>query len=57
MSVIEVIESVCGDICDNYCKKPQEWAAKHDLEDLKYDEDYLKFLDEVCNHCPLEQLR
>lgn len=57
MTATELIEKACEDICDNYCKKPAEWAEAHGLNKIHENEDFDAFVTEVCNDCPLNLLR
>lgn len=57
ITVTELIEKICDDICDNYCKKPEEWAKAHNMEKIKNDPEYETFMNEVCESCPLNLLR
>lgn len=41
-----MIENVCEEICNFYCKYPEQYGAD-EHEDL---------LEEKCNSCPLERL-
>lgn len=43
-SVAQIIGEVTSDICDNYCKMPEQY------------EDHDEMLDAVCNDCPLNKL-
>lgn len=43
-TVFEIIEEVKTDICDNYCKYPEQYK------------DYDDMLDEQCDKCPLGRL-
>lgn len=47
-NVIEIIESICEDICDNRCKYPSMYGEEDD--DLK------KLFEEHCNECLLNKL-
>lgn len=44
-------------ICDEYCKKPEEYKKEH-LEDFEKYPDYAQesFWKEVCAQCPLNNL-
>ena len=45
-SVTQVIESVCDEICNHYCKYPDIWDAEKDGE----------LIDTKCIDCPLNRL-
>lgn len=48
-SVIQIIENVCEDICNNYCKYPDQWNPEdHAGQDLTESE--------ICEKCPLNRL-
>ena len=50
-NVREIIEEVCGDICQHYCKWP-EWATQEGKpEDWLTDDP-----ESPCQHCPLDRL-
>lgn len=46
-SVTQIIEEVCQDICDNYCKHPT----------LHTPDEWENVMDEVCENCPLNKLQ
>ena len=48
MSITEQIESVKADICNHYCKYPNEWDEKKEGIEL-CDSD-------ICENCPLNRL-
>lgn len=50
-SVTQVIESVCGEICDHYCKYPDMPIPEGK------DEDWLMEDDGPCVNCPLNRLQ
>lgn len=54
MSIAQQIEEAAAQICDKYCKMPEQWANEHGHsdEDIIFD----KFLDEICSNCPLYKL-
>ena len=43
--VSEIIEDVKAEICDNYCKYPEQWVDKEG-----------EMMDEICKNCPLGKL-
>jgi len=47
-TVTHLIESVCSEICDNYCKFPELYGSD--------DEAFDKLMQEHCNDCPLNRL-
>lgn len=47
-SVTRIIESVCEDICNNYCKYPNQWNKEKEGCELSESE--------VCANCPLNKL-
>ena len=44
--VVSVIENVCEEICNHYCKWPEQYGA----------DEYEDLLEEKCNFCPLDRL-
>lgn len=48
-TVQQMIDEVCGEICDRYCK----WPSVYENENA--DED--KLCEEQCERCPLMRLR
>ena len=49
-TAIDLIECVCDEMCNDYCKWPDEWDPdEHDGVDLC--DSY------VCDNCPLNKLR
>ena len=46
MSIQEIIEEVKEDICNNYCKYPEQWK----------EEDGELCESEICANCPLNRL-
>lgn len=50
----EIMEEVCSDVCDNYCKYPIIYKPTH-IETV--DDDYMqRMFQERCKHCPLKRL-
>ena len=45
-SVAEIIEEVCCEICDKYCKYPSMYT----------EEEWQDAMDEICTNCPLQKL-
>lgn len=45
-NVTDIISKVTSDICDNYCKFPEQYTF----------EEFEKMLCERCNECPLDHL-
>ena len=45
-SVVNVIEEVMNEVCDKYCKFPEQYT----------DEDEEKLYEKHCNNCPLNKL-
>ena len=54
-TVRETIEKVANEICDHYCKMPEEFNKTHEGN---YDDDnnLEVFYEEYCSKCPLNQL-
>ena len=50
-TITEQIEDICGEICDNYCKYPNEPIPDGKTEDWLFTDD-----DSPCNKCPLARL-
>ena len=51
-TITEIIEDVCADICDHYCKYPDECTEKAGGDgDLAYG-----MLEKICDKCPLTKL-
>lgn len=48
LDVVSIIDRVCEDICNNYCKYTEQAYASLDGEAEE---------PEACTHCPLEMLR
>ena len=48
MSITEQIEEISNDICNNYCKYPEQWDAEAEGCEL-VDSD-------ICANCPLNRL-
>lgn len=48
-SVTQIIEDVCNDICDHYCKYPEMYGIEDLYQDMLYEEH--------CNGCALNRLR
>ena len=49
ISVTKIIHEVIDEMCDKYCKYPNEWdPEKHDGQEL--------FDSEICQNCPLNRL-
>lgn len=49
ISVRGIIDGVIDEMCDKYCKYPNEWDPKeHDGQEL--------FDSEICQNCPLNRL-
>ena len=48
-TVFGILEDVANEMCDKYCKYPDEYAKQ-------YGEDDERMCDEVCNKCPLNKL-
>lgn len=42
------IESVCAEICNDYCRYPREWDAEK--------EGYELWQSDICDNCPLNRL-
>ena len=48
-NVIEIINEVCAELCDKYCKWPQKWdAEKEGMELCESD---------ICGNCPMMRLQ
>ena len=48
-TIPQIIEEVCAEICDKYCKYPAEWdPEEHEGMEL--------FESEICANCPLMRL-
>lgn len=49
ISAIKIIQEVIDEMCDKYCKYPNEWdPEEHDGQEL--------FDSEICQNCPLNRL-
>lgn len=47
-TLIEIVEQIKADMCDNYCK----WPSLYKGDENAFD----RLLDERCAHCPLNRL-
>lgn len=48
-NVIEIINDVCAELCDKYCKWPEKWdAEKEGMELCESD---------ICGNCPMMRLQ
>ena len=47
-TINQIVEDVKKDICDHYCKWPEEWDAEANPN--------VEFVDAVCAYCPLNRL-
>ena len=52
MNVIELIQWVADEVCDNYCKYPDEYFRKYKDEDEAFEHLYC----EKCEKCCLNKL-
>lgn len=50
----EELEEIKAEICDNYCKKLEEYNEKSRGLEAVFNFD--EFLDDVCANCPLSRL-
>lgn len=50
--ISEIIEKVIEEMCDKYCKYPDEYLSKLKDPDIANDQ----MLENVCAHCPLSKL-
>jgi len=50
--IVSQIEEIKEDICDNYCKFPQEYSLKYEDSEIGHD----VMIDDVCSECPLCRL-
>lgn len=41
----KVLEDICSDICDNYCKWPEKYETDNESQERMYEEH--------CDKCPL----
>ena len=51
-TIVRQIEQIAEDICDNYCKYPELYAAQY----KDPDESESRLLSEKCDNCPLLRL-
>lgn len=49
--IAKICEEVSKEICDNYCRYNHEANTK-DMDD----DEYMKWLDEYCDKCPLNRI-
>lgn len=49
VSITKQIESICEEMCKNYCKMPYKYSA-NEWEQIQFSED------SPCNNCPLNRL-
>lgn len=58
MSISEQIESIKAEICDKYCKWPEEIKKGITVTDnpVSAEEDEAAAMDWTCSHCPLTRL-
>lgn len=49
VSITKQIESICDEMCKNYCKMPYKYSA-NEWEEIQFSED------SPCNNCPLSRL-
>ena len=47
-SVVNILEEVVDDICNNYCKWPEKWDEEKEGKELSDSE--------ICDNCPLNKL-
>jgi hypothetical protein len=47
-TLIEIVEQVKADMCDRYCKWPDQYKGDENAYD--------RMIDEKCEHCPLNRL-
>lgn len=52
MSRAEELENIKADICDKYCKWPNEYLKSYEDPDVAHD----KMIEEWCPECPLQRL-
>lgn len=50
-NIVQQLEEIAEEMCDNYCK----WPAKY-LEENEHEVAYEKMWDEICVNCPLDKL-
>jgi len=47
-SIVEILNEVVDDICNNYCKWPEKWDEEKEGKELSDSE--------ICDNCPLNKL-
>lgn len=52
MTIPEQIEEIVGEMCDKYCKFPEQ--AKREVEDIDEAQEHL--WNDYCANCPLNKL-
>ena len=52
MNVVETLTKLCEEMCDNYCKFPDQYYAKYKDSDEAID----MLLKEKCEDCPLSKI-
>ena len=52
MGLLYDIEQIVSEICDKYCKYPEEYGKKFKDEDVATE----NLCNEKCDHCPLMKL-
>ena len=49
LTIVEQIEDIKADMCDNYCKMPYRYSA-NEWQEIQFSDD------SPCNNCPLNRL-
>lgn len=50
--ITEMLGEICCNMCDNYCKYPEQYEANYDDPDEAMD----KLVEEKCNDCPINKI-
>lgn len=52
MQIIDQLQKIADEMCDKYCKYPEQYESQYDDTDEAWD----KMMCEVCDNCPLNKL-
>ena len=55
MTVQKMLEEICNEICDNYCKYPQEVQNKYLRGEINENEKEDYMMEHYCDKCPLTE--
>lgn len=55
MAVHQMIDEIASEICDNYCKYPQEVQNKYLRGEINETEKEDYMMEHYCNKCPLTE--